>query len=79
MRQLNISYDLAHQSPFDRKLRAYQQDKFFDLLELAQAETEQEMKGILQRQLAKAESMLTKEEAALVREQAVKIKHPPRT
>ena len=59
----------------DRELRAYQQDKFFDLLELEQAASEQELKEILRRQLAKAEAMLTKEEAALVREQAQKARN----
>ena len=61
----------------DRDILAYQQDKLFDLLELAQAETEQELQGILQRQLAKAEAMLSKEEAAFVREQAAKVKAKP--
>ena len=52
----------------DRELKVFQHDKLFDLLELAQAKSEKELREILNRQIAKTESAMTKEEVASVRE-----------
>jgi len=54
----------------ERETKEKQHERLFDLLELKTAKTSAQRDEILDRQIAKAESVMTQEEIAFVREKA---------
>ncbi|MCL2169803.1 MAG: hypothetical protein FWB74_07255 [Defluviitaleaceae bacterium] len=52
----------------DREIKLLQHDRLFDLMEVSVAKSEEDMRKILKRQVARAEAAMTKEEIAVVKE-----------
>ena len=58
--------------PSEREIKEKQHERLFDLLELKSAPNEEQRMEVLNRQIAKAEAVMTNEEIAFVREKATK-------